>query len=360
MDEATNEGFKRTLSVLVCYYDFRRKRVVVEHLSAVELVTVNTDTVYESVCNLFTLHDIPWENCLGILMDSCGVMRGSKTGLEVRLRKYKNPALLNMDGDICHHIHNAVKIFVDPYQRLAEGFFRDLHNDHKWSSDIRSFMQEICQILGVAYTLPDMFATHRLLSVYDTAVSTLRLYEAYKVLYYGFADDENRSLYKPTILDIERRHGVSLESRERLKEIWAKLRAKKRRCTKLGRKRKERLVVKLFPHADELLLTIHIYTAALPVLKEYVMLFQRDEPLIHKVHDKLEELFREFLGFFIKPQFLNKSAKGLSKLDLSQKNRYLSKKDMFLGKYFKDLADKCTECTRTGFFPTVSNLFRLS
>jgi hypothetical protein len=41
-----------------------------------------------------------------------------------------------------------------------------------------------------------------------------------------------------------------------------------------------------------------------PLLKEYIKLYQSHTPLIHKLHDKLLELIKGFLGCFIKPESL--------------------------------------------------------
>lgn len=72
---------------------------------------------------------------MSMMMDSCNVMRGSKTGLETRIRLSYCPALLDVDGDSCHHIHNAAKVFVEPFANHLEGLFMDLHTDHQWSPD---------------------------------------------------------------------------------------------------------------------------------------------------------------------------------------------------------------------------------
>ena len=54
-------------------------------------------------------------------MDSCGVMRGVKNGFETKLRDQVAPNLLDVDGDACHHIHNAAKkftkYFIDTWKR---------------------------------------------------------------------------------------------------------------------------------------------------------------------------------------------------------------------------------------------------
>lgn len=50
-------------------------------------------------------NEIPWDNMMSILMESCNVIRGSKTGLETRIRTEKAPHLLDIDGDVCHRVH---------------------------------------------------------------------------------------------------------------------------------------------------------------------------------------------------------------------------------------------------------------
>jgi len=51
-------------------------------------------------------------------------------------------------------------------------------------------------------------------------------------------------------------------------------------------------------------LKLHFYSAFLPILKQYVILFQSKDPKVHKLHDEHEILFREFLTCFIKPDLL--------------------------------------------------------
>ncbi|KAJ8381279.1 hypothetical protein SKAU_G00020570 [Synaphobranchus kaupii] len=107
-----------------------------------------------------------------MLMDSCGVMRGSKTGLETRVRQNHCPTLLDVDGDSCHHIHNAAKVFAAPFSSHLERLFSDLHADHQWASD-------------------------------------QRLLPAYKVLYYVFMDKEDKGLYKDPLKQLFADYNVS-------------------------------------------------------------------------------------------------------------------------------------------------------
>ena len=46
---------------------------------------------------------------MSILLDSCGVMLGKKSGPEVRLPQGNAPHLLDIDGDSPHHVHSASK-----------------------------------------------------------------------------------------------------------------------------------------------------------------------------------------------------------------------------------------------------------
>lgn len=122
---------------------------------------------------------------MAVLMDSCNVMKGSKSGFETRLRTEKAPHLLDVDGDLCHHIRNSLKAFCKPFNHLAEALFLDIFNDFKGSPDLRESMEEICLMLGVKFTMPQRYVSHRWLSVYVT-MNTLRMFDALAIFYYSW------------------------------------------------------------------------------------------------------------------------------------------------------------------------------
>lgn len=101
IDEATSENFIRVLAVLVSYICPINKQVVVNHLGSLD-----SATLFNELEKLIESNEIPWSNLMSVLMNSCSVMRGSKSGLEARIRE-KAPHLLDIDGDSCHHVHNA-------------------------------------------------------------------------------------------------------------------------------------------------------------------------------------------------------------------------------------------------------------
>ncbi|CAM1291290.1 FBN1 (predicted) [Pycnogonum litorale] len=337
IDESTSSSHKRVLAVLVSYYSDIAKCVVVEHLTSLELIKVNAVSIYDSLVDFFDAHSIPWDNLVSILMDSCAVMRGSKSGLEQRIRETKAPQLLDIDGDICHHVHNASKKFCDPFKYWAEGLFCDIYADFKWSADLKDALAEICELLGLKFTTPARFLSHRWLSCYDVSVSTLLMMDAFEVFYQAFLPKDMLELYSPVMVAILRKRNVSQEARARIKEILQGL--SKKKMTKDGQDRKNRVVEKLIYKLKETTLIMQFYKSVLPSLKSYACLFQTKEPLVHRLHDKQEELFRDFLSFFVKQEHLiGKSALKLKQMDLEHDNgQFMNVKDMYCGAGVKNV-----------------------
>ena len=147
------------------YVDPVSKRVTLEHLGSLNLIRVDTASVFSAVDNLFQENGIPWNNCMSILMDSCAVMRGAKQGLEKRVRSERAPHLLDIDGDICRHVHNATKVFCKPFNYWAESLFGNVYNEFHWSSTNQDALKEISFILGDKYTKPQQFCLPSLASV---------------------------------------------------------------------------------------------------------------------------------------------------------------------------------------------------
>ncbi|CAM1154406.1 Uncharacterised protein at_DN2404 [Pycnogonum litorale] len=74
--------------------------------------------------------------------------------------------------------------------------------------------------------------------------------------------------------------------------------------TKEGRERKDRLISRLFFQHEKCLLILNVYASVLPLLKKYVLIFQKSEPMIHKLNDYQVQLLTEFLRCFLKPECL--------------------------------------------------------
>lgn len=304
IDEATSKTHKRILGVLVSFWSPTEQQIVIEHLGAIELTTVNSETLYEALVALFEKYGIPWSNLLAIMMDSCSVMRGTKSGLETLIRRRKAPHLLDIDGDSCHHIHNAVKILCKPFKMVVEKLLTDVYNDHCWSVDLRDILSKICDILSVRFTRPENYVPHRWLSVYDVSVDTVRLWDAYVLCYYAFLNKEESKIFRDLISDVLDKRDLSDDVIQLLEPLWKQLKTKSRNFTAKGKERKKRICDKIFANNRSTLLIINFYVSIMPLLKSYVVLFQSVDPMIHKLHDNQERAFRDFLSCFVKPSYL--------------------------------------------------------
>ncbi|CAL8335920.1 unnamed protein product [Merluccius merluccius] len=113
---------------------------------------------------------------------------------------------------------------------------------------------------------------HRWLSAYDVAISTKRLLPAYKVLYYGFMDKEDKALYKDPLEQLFADFNMNEKAQKRIWYFHDDLR--KKAMTQLGKDRKKRVIRKVWHEATITELHLSVYTGVLSILKEYVMVFQ--------------------------------------------------------------------------------------
>nr|XP_055069280.1 uncharacterized protein LOC129450264 [Misgurnus anguillicaudatus] len=272
VDESTSSSFKKVLSMLVSYFNEELNDVVVEHLGSLEVWKVTSASLERLMFDFFQKNNIPWLNLISIMLDSCNVMRGSKSGLETRIRERHCPTLLDVDGDSCHHVHNAAKRFAEPFENYLEQLFADIHTDHQWASDQLAYLKEIAEFLGIPATNPQRFVSHRWLSAYDVAINTKRMLPVFKVLYFGFMGKQDQELYNEILEDLYRDHGVSDKAQRRVRFIHQDL--CKEGMTDLGKKRKARIVKKIWVENQKVDLNLSVYLGVLPILKEYVMVFQ--------------------------------------------------------------------------------------
>ena len=121
MDEATATNNMRVCSLLVCY--FNGVDIVTEHHGSFNAPVVNSNTLYHEGMDVFQKHEIPVKNLLAVLIDSCAIMRGCKTGLEKRLCDGPVSHLLDIDGDLCHHVHNIVQKFLNNFENYLKKLF---------------------------------------------------------------------------------------------------------------------------------------------------------------------------------------------------------------------------------------------
>lgn len=81
------------------------------------------------------------------LSDSASTMHGKKSGVEKRLRDVA-PHMLRIGGDTCHNMHRCCKAFSVKFEKHVEKLIGDVHNDVKYSVDIKQCLADVCLITG--------------------------------------------------------------------------------------------------------------------------------------------------------------------------------------------------------------------
>lgn len=139
------------------------------------MTRVTSEGLFQRLESVFTDFSLPWENLISVLMDSCRVMRGGKGGLETLIRSRKAPHMLDVDGDACHHAHNAAKAFTAPFGKHVERLVTDLNTDFKWSPHSRQLLEYLCIAMGITYAPPQSYVPHRWLSLLAVCMDLQRM-----------------------------------------------------------------------------------------------------------------------------------------------------------------------------------------
>ena len=74
---------------------------------------------------LFKWDGIPWGNLISDLSDNTNYVPGKKSGLETKLHE-KAPKMLDIGGNTCHVIHDAMKRLCNPFLGFVEKVLDDL------------------------------------------------------------------------------------------------------------------------------------------------------------------------------------------------------------------------------------------
>ena len=255
--------------------------------------------------------------------------------LSFRLRD-KASHLLNIDGDLCHKVHNVVKVFCKPFDKYLEHLWRDIHNDVKFNADIKTALQEFCLLLGLHYTKPLEPVAHRWLSVYTVTSANLPMFDAFFLLYYSWLSKEDKVLYNDEKNSIISKAGVTGDAIKSIDEILKKM--SKKGLTKKDKARKARIFEKVIFKREKTHLIAHFYNSVLPMLKSFVLIFEQKAPQVHRIHLQISESC-DFLSCFVK----HESVKRLTGSKLKQlpiKNELQKTKDFYIGSSTEKVARK--------------------
>lgn len=331
LDESTSKhNKKRILNVLVCLFDEELGKSVTHVYSAMEMIVVNAKTVFNAVISKFKEDNIPLSNLISTLTDSAAYMRGSESGFQTKLRE-EHPHVIDIDGDLCHHIHNVSRHFclnLDPNSIVAK-LIDDIYKDFMWSPDIRQDYSSICKLLGMQDPLPKERVGVRWLSMLESCRTLETIKEPLTVLYFAWLSQADKEIYKEQIIDIFKAKSVCLGGTQSIYAILRRLKAKN--LTQMGKQRKQRIARKLFDMRRELEFNLGCFLSILPMFQKFILLFQQNTPMIHKLHDRMVDVFTDFLRHFVRAEHIRESAKDLASLNLDDNALYMSPRHIECG-----------------------------
>ena len=126
---------------------------------------------------------------------SCAVMRGCKTCFEKRLRHVPVPHLMDIDGDLCHHIH-IIKKFLNNFENCLEKLFQDLYRYFDLSADLLKWLELLCYHIDVTFCKPPNYIATPWLLVLDVCIDFLHMRDVYVFFYSSFDDNERSQIKK--------------------------------------------------------------------------------------------------------------------------------------------------------------------
>lgn len=243
VDESTSNAEDSILSVLVQYYSDTEESIILRHLMSLKLSESTSDSIFKAITSVIEDNNIPWSNLISVLMDSCNAMRGTKNGVELKIRKNKAPNLLDIDGDTCHHVNNCAKKFTQVFLQYIEALCDDVYFDLK-RHDKRELFFELCRTAGLKPLKPLSRPDHRWLYVLVVIERLEYLWDILILYFFSWLPVQEVQLFKDDIKCIIEDRKLSSSQEANIKKIQSSL--KKKSLTKEGKNRKERIIKKLF------------------------------------------------------------------------------------------------------------------
>lgn len=87
IDETNDVSTEKKLAVVVQYYNFEDKKLVVEVLDLIECPNGTAESISTTLIDLLKSVECHLNNCVGFSSDTCNVMFRAKNSVSVQLKK---------------------------------------------------------------------------------------------------------------------------------------------------------------------------------------------------------------------------------------------------------------------------------
>ena len=290
IDETTDISTYKSCAVLVKYHDEDSKRIETRFLDLLDVYALSDNEsegstgqhLFTLITNLLSDHQIPLKNLIGFAADGASNIMGQHNSVTSRLRN-EAPGI-TVFRCTCHSIHLCASGAAKTLPRKCEDLIRSVYtyfsHSAKRLSEFSEF-QEFCQ------TKP-----HKILHVSQTRWLSLhmaveRVLEQWKPL----------SLYF-TKKHLEDRLSASTSIHEALRD-------------------------------PSMLIYYQFLNFILPHFTKFNQLFQRTEPTIHLLHDKITTLYKDILRYFYLPNKIN--GDHLALIDPCNESNFVPLNQVYLG-----------------------------
>lgn len=283
-DGSTDISDIKLYPIVVSYFSVEVGKITTMLLSVKES-TVNTG---EGIFNLLDSElrekNIPWKNCIAFSCDNASTMTGCIKGV-VSFIKKEQP-LLHVQGCACHLIHIAAQKGVNSFQNFdTEKFVIDIYYYLQKSSK-RQAAFKLCQNLyGDKPHKILKYVSTRWLSLLIAVDRIIEQWEPLKVLFGETSKNEKNAQFQRITFCFQEP------------------------------------VTKLY---------LLFLSSLLPVFVSVNVFLQQEQPVIHKLHRKLKDLFMDLVVRFVKPTAIP-SGCSLSSLNFEKLKNQKDSQDLVIG-----------------------------
>ena len=295
-DETTTRQVKKQMDIHIGYWSERFGRVIVVYVDSAFLGHAEASHIEDEILQYIDRNNVKLENLLQCSMDGPAVNNAFLLKLNARLQSQKLPPLVDLGTCSLHPVHTAFRKAVEALPFDVEQFATDIYQWFKMSSARREDYQMVQkELLDLEQCVGEFFLkpiSSRWLYLEPVCSRIIEQFDALKTYF----------------LTNLRRTGMIPSSLVRYNRI------------------KQCLEDKMTP------VYLHFVVYIATTLTPFMKLFQKDEPLVHILYDKANEVMRTCLRMFLKAEVVGeKEGAELHAIDCDKGDNWLQGRDMEIG-----------------------------
>uniref|UniRef100_H3ARC8 HAT C-terminal dimerisation domain-containing protein n=1 Tax=Latimeria chalumnae TaxID=7897 RepID=H3ARC8_LATCH len=293
VEESNDTGLEKMNPLTVRIFDLQ-KHIVTTQLLDLCLTTgshaTTTEGMFSKIDEKMTLHEIPWQNCVGSSVDNTSVNLGKNNSIKTWVQG-KNKSVYFM-GCPCHIMHNTASTGVSGFD--VEDFCIDCYYYFGKSTKLKSSLEDFCMFCDVEYRQIMKHVHTRWLSLEVAINRLLQQYTALKSYFLSVND---------SCVRFER---LSSAFSDPMTEVY-----------------------------------LMFFQATLPVFTTSNKFLQREDPCTYMVDGVLSAFVQKLLGKFIQVQII-KNAVSLQDVDFANPDNQLPDESLFVGLVIKQTMCRLT------------------